>query len=302
MFPRAMVGPPGRKLSASAATLRKAGRLTMQAGEKSNRDEPTAPPQGFEVWRPRSLAQLIDSLSKVTTRDLRRRYVWRGQANVAWSFAPSLFRRIARFTGNVPTEPDMEAYETDLMSRAMGRGFYDDKSHASTYALLQHHGAATRLLDVSRDPMMALWFATENSTHDEVDAAVFAVDVTSSKHVDAAERPSWADLADPAHTGEPIVYYPPWLDERVKAQRAAFITTVLDGSQTDRMAFRVTDDRHVGICLVVLADIKVKARELLDRNFGLHVESMYPDIDGFAQANGPSRPFRVARDELLTWD
>lgn len=248
-----------------------------------------------------SLAQLVASLSEVTTRDTNRRYVWRGQANVAWPFAPGLFRRIAKFTGNVPTEADMAAYETDLMSRAMGKGFYDDKSHASTYALLQHHGAATRLLDVSRDPLMALWFATENSAHDEVDAAVFAVDVTSSKQIDAAERPAWADVADPAHAGEPIIYYPPWFDERVKAQRAAFITTVLDGSQTDRMAFRIPEDRHFGVCLVVPADIKAEAREYLDRNFGLHMEAMYPDFDGFAQANGPSQAFRVARDGLLRW-
>lgn len=75
-----------------------------------------------------------------------------------WGLAPSLFRRLLQVCGTgVPTEDQVRAYETDLMAQAIGRGWYDGASHASTYAKLQHHGAATRFLDVTRDPMVALW-------------------------------------------------------------------------------------------------------------------------------------------------
>jgi hypothetical protein len=63
-------------------------------------------------------------------------------------------------------------------------------------AVLQHHGAATRLLDVSSDPMVAMWFAVENLEFFDRNGALFAINVSTAETVGGTERRPWARILD----------------------------------------------------------------------------------------------------------
>ncbi len=186
------------------------------------------------------------------------------------------------------------------MASSMGLDYYDGKSHPSTYALLQHHGAATRLLDVTRDPIIALWFAIEDEGV-ESDGALIGIDVTDAKFVSAGERPGYRDIIDESNPGLLVVYDPPWMDDRVKAQRALFICSVLDGSQTPAIAYRLSHPRKFATVVVIPRSLKADLRQFLDTNYGLHPESMFPDLDGFAASRSVSRSFRRLGNGLLHW-
>lgn len=105
-------------------------------------------------------------------------------------------------------------------------------------ANLQHHGAPTRLLDVTANPMTALWFACQTApSGQDASGAVFAFDVTGVpvQETMTMGAVTWAELEDPAggalegalvkgwHEQQPFLVLPTQRDERMQAQEGLFI-------------------------------------------------------------------------------
>jgi hypothetical protein len=239
----------------------------------------------FDVIGPTSLRELLVAVNEVSVNDLERRLLWRGQDNSAWGLAPGLYRRIlnSRTGGALPSEDELRAYETDLMFRAIALGWYGD-THFSSYAVLQHHGAATRLLDVTRDPMVALWFAVRSDG--PKDGVLYSLDANDAEQHTFVDTPSWIGVIEHLTPGRLGLYEPPWADERVKAQRALFMFSRLTGGESARNAYVSMSGGKLGTMIIVPNAMKRSAREYLQQHLGLTEEAMFPDLDGFARANG----------------
>lgn len=97
--------------------------------------------------------------------DRRSVYMWRGQGDVRWPIHSSTYRRLLkeRRWENTPSEETMRDYDRDLLLNAWHQGHgYENGRKLTDFELLaklQHHGAATRLIDVSRNMLVALRFA-----------------------------------------------------------------------------------------------------------------------------------------------
>jgi hypothetical protein len=104
-------------------------------------------------------------------------WLWRGQANAAYALEPAIHTRVrAHDTLNDDT---VTRYTGGLL-RAARLATLDDHEGTTLpdlalLALLQHHGAATPLLDVSLDPLVGLYMATvsPNPNDAEKDGAPF---------------------------------------------------------------------------------------------------------------------------------
>src|SRR5262249_30079472 len=105
-------------------------------------------------------------------------WVFRGQSNHEWDLKTKLEREFE--SAKVPNEK--RGYFEEGLVREFQRRLQAAEDRASVpalenvlgwLALMQHHGAPTRLLDCSYSFFVALFFAVENTS---TDAAVYAID------------------------------------------------------------------------------------------------------------------------------
>jgi FRG domain len=260
---------------------------------------------------------------ELTHRHSSREMVWRGARRAEWGLMSSLYRVLFQLRGEPPTEDDLNAAEDRTLTLARKDWRFDDRPALELLAHLQHYGAPTRLLDVSLNPLIALWFAVEERPgDDEVDARIFAF-VTNSRPV--ALNPRWggrylrwhrfeddeARRAQNWGTGRRRrIWRPPAYFERISAQNAAFL---LDGAPLDAPAPAESEPReYVSIeqlkrvssinlrfsrverddlppeaapvfTLRIAAEAKPEIRDQLERRFGYRASSIYSDILGLAE-------------------
>jgi hypothetical protein len=110
------------------------------------------------------LPESINEIMKIVSTHAEKRrnvYIWRGQGNINWPIHSSAYRRLTRTKSKV-LEKNMQGYEKRLLKQASHQGYRNEDgrvlSDFELLAKLQHHGAATRLIDCSRNLLVALWF------------------------------------------------------------------------------------------------------------------------------------------------
>src|SRR6266511_2725554 len=97
---------------------------------------------------------LLAKVARITTWSTECRFVWRGHPDEAWTLHSALFERINREQNAPPDEARLRSVESELLARATNRGIGGGPgtSELERLAVLQHHGTATRFLDVTTDP------------------------------------------------------------------------------------------------------------------------------------------------------
>ena len=193
--------------------------------------------QFFEPWEHSAetwdecLTEIGNVLSIST---VRRDLAWRGVANSAYALHSSVYRKFMDRVGSPPDESEVVSFEEQLLESARKRWRFDNLSALETLAHIQHYGGPTRLLDVSFNPLVALWFAVEQKYDTSgaptanTDGRLFVFDATD-RQIDLDDR--WGGHALPWATspsaswrrGLPLVWRPPSFNERIPAQNSAFL-------------------------------------------------------------------------------
>src|SRR5882672_1608880 len=130
------------------------------------------------------------------------RTIFRGVNSVAYDLLP----RVGRIPGYTAT------LERDFVRlfKIHGRPYLDHRPRDDWewLAIAQHHGLPTRLLDWSRNPLVAAYFAAEKPSG--TDAAIY---VFEAQHV-LAEEPG----GDPLRIPKDNVWFPHYNTRRIAAQ------------------------------------------------------------------------------------
>ncbi len=166
--------------------------------------------------------------------------VWRGVTSHRYTLYSSLFRAMTDKLGLAPQEQDLLEAERLILKASRHLWRFDNLTALETMAQLQHYGAATRLLDVTYNPWIALWFAIEQRFDEhskalpDEDGRLFAFDVTH-RNIDLAGTWGTFDIPwdwDAVGRGpkaetwfkEPaLVWRPPSYNARIPAQNSAFL-------------------------------------------------------------------------------
>jgi FRG domain len=197
-----------------------------------------------------SFAEIEEKLEEVFTRRIDpviggpRTFAWRGVIDATWGLHSSLYRSEVdrRRSSAKLDEYKIRAAERDVLIRAHRWGLHNgDRGRLSILeqlATLQHFGAPTRLVDVSLNAYIGLWFAVErdnaNSAEEPVDGRLFAIDVTDRLINEIPRLRPWEDdLEAPWSCGRGLTqddwcastwaWEPPPFEARIASQRGAFL-------------------------------------------------------------------------------
>jgi hypothetical protein len=119
----------------------------------------------------------VEQLPKGTP--LKQRVLFRGQFNADWELLPPLLR----YLGNVRSRSDAEELERAVQFQFFAQAhlyatpsimrLLDTPHDLERWALMQHYGVPTRLLDWTQSAFVAAYFAAESGS--DADGAIFVV-------------------------------------------------------------------------------------------------------------------------------
>lgn len=239
-----------------------------------------------EFWQVIELA----SGSELEKRNI---FLWRGQGNIAWPIHSSAYRRLEKNKTFTPSEMHMRDYERELLLNAKHQGYQHENGRMLTdfelLAKLQHHGAATRLVDVSRNMLVALWFAC-NSEKDKT-GLLFGIHCGAICGFEG--RPELRTYNDIFGAGDPKVddevedfsrlWQPPVVTKRIAAQSAQFLYSRVSDSPTGSLIL-CENPNHLNL-IAITPELKKQCLLLLENVFDIRLFTLFPDLDGFCYAN-----------------
>jgi hypothetical protein len=235
---------------------------------------------------------------KIFVERFSENWAFRGQANAAWVLNNAIERTqfIQHYKG----------IEIDFLAEFQrGARNYLSKDETPEHliewlALMQHHGAPTRLLDLTRSPFIAAYFAFEfcGETQDE-SVAIWGVNIhyLKNKSLEVLSEEFGEALKESKNLinenlFEKIFYQnnkrlvfpvePFRMNRRYSLQQSVFISTgISDIPLMDQLHFLGDNIEQAVVKIEIPAKFKKDAlRELQQMN--LHRASLFPDLDGYA--------------------
>jgi hypothetical protein len=223
-------------------------------------------------------------------------WAFRGERYASWKLISSLARRLA-FCG-VPRSEWREREERGMrIFRRKAHVYLTDRDvlrdDLRCLAMMQHHGAPTRLLDFTKSPFVAAFFALESAAED---AAVFALNTPRLWGLAPRFDPSLTrDAIDPRAQGSfasyfavdrhPIVWFgdPSDMDRRLVAQSGLLVMPGLLDTPLDELLASYDSDEPLIERAVLAAELRREAMHALYR-MNITQATLFPDLEGLARS------------------
>ncbi len=183
-------------------------------------------------------------------------FAWRGAVDASWALHSSLYRRLlwTQAGDSPPNEAALRKVELAILEELHKWGLHTAThgrlSALNQLAVLQHYGAPTRLIDITFNPLIGLWFAVEQQWEngqpkgDDTDGRLFAIDISKRLINEEADTTGWEDsnalpwpIIDKADrtkhqdwTTTVRAWKPARIDHRIAAQHGGFLVGGVPGT------------------------------------------------------------------------
>jgi hypothetical protein len=160
----------------------------------SDPESPAGIQQAAEVAAPDHVSSVKQFIERVLQKNTKNNEMfYRGHSNAAkYKLEPSLFRKDA--DGNyLYLDNEHTLYRELLVSNSID--FHNDNYTLDRLVRMQHYSLPTRLLDVTSNPLIALYFACKSNVEDIGEVITFAVDRDKLKYFDSDTVSCIANLA-----------------------------------------------------------------------------------------------------------
>ncbi len=218
--------------------------------------------------------------------------VYRGQANNAeWLLRSGAERRIVNSEGRSWAKPleehiddmhkeSMVNYHDDLLVEARQKGFGRvdgrDLDDLELLAALQHFGAATSLLDFTKQALVALYFACQGESKQA--GKVFIVPYRTIPSASGKEI-----IKDLLTNDKPTLWWPMLhgaAERRIMTQAGLFLINITEKHE---------DMQHV----IISKEYKKKILDELDSTYQINADTLFMDLSGFAQNHATHIPLKA---------
>ncbi|KZE77526.1 hypothetical protein AV926_14235 [Myroides marinus] len=188
--------------------------------------------------------------------------IFRGQSNSKWKLIPKCQRE--GFT----KEQDIYYFEN---WKRRAKAFLDKEIFTDTelLAIAQHTGLATRLLDWSLNPLVALFFACEANLND--DGAVYCL-------TDQEKETYVRDLVNPFSINDDFLIIQPNTPINRIANQHSYFTVKKDITRPFEDVFRKNTLKK----FIIPKDLKNEILIMLNQ-YGINNLSIYPDLEGLSK-------------------
>lgn len=205
----------------------------------------------------------LEGLLSVVQEQAKSTVIYRGVTSSTYELIPKVGRRRK---GNKVLEPKDERYILKLFKqRAIAHLDRTPNDDWEWLAIAQHHGLPTRLLDWSRNPLVAAYFAVLEDHNS--DSAIYAY--RSSRHLQIESHP------DPFNVERVARVIPNHATLRITVQSGLFTihpqpSEPFRGGESEIRKF------------VIPAKSRREIKRTLDK-VGINTASLFPGLDGIAR-------------------
>ena len=249
----------------------------------------------YDVIRLRSWEEYLELAAESPYHN----WAFRGQRDASLS----LFSAVSRYLLTFQIDPQSWRAQEDRILRIFKRKAIHFLDHVPDpdddfewLALMQDHGAPTRLLDFTWSPYVAAFFALHNATTDAIVWACNPFEIERMKKIDVSRPGDFrkhvlSDSKPFVWLGEPYA-----MNRRLIAQSGTFLVpSVLDRSIEDILAEYPNPGGTLIKFILPVENIRDKGmRELYKMN--ITQASLFPDLDGLARSLAYELEFHWAYD------
>lgn len=241
----------------------------------------------------------------------KRDWMFRGQQRISWTLESSLERAVRNAGDRTKTEQTLRFLFGQAAANYLPVGQLP-LHRLDWLATMQHHGTPTRLLDFTRSPYVAAYFAIENAGTDEP-CAVWAISESwcRMKADEALRKAGRGDVPLPTYSW--LYQGPDWhqtalvapagpmqMSTRQIAQQALFaVPGDLSLSFEENFKAMVAPGEDLSEHVKCYQISGEKRGEVLRdlRLMNISRASLYPGLDGFAQSLG----YALVDEDIQQW-